>query len=182
MEARLELEARIERDYLRQGCFFNLDVADSLGLSVDDARPDHVVLSFERFRAFALGIVERHGGRLLNWNGDEVMAFFGEADGAVEAARGILSELPSWNRRHNLLAKPFHVRLGIHVGRAAVDLASGVAYGAAVSRAGHLQKAASLDGVRISDDTYRSLSACRGAFRRAGPLHREGVPTYALAE
>jgi class 3 adenylate cyclase len=182
MEARLQLEARIERDFLRSGCFFNLDVADSLGLSADDARPDHVVLSFERFRAFALSLVERHGGRLLNWNGDEVMAFFAEADGAVEAARAILTELPGWNSRHNLLGKPFRVRLGIHVGRAAIDLASGVAYGAAVSRAGHLQKAAPLDGLRISDDAYRSLSASRMAFRSAGPLPREGVPTYALAD
>lgn len=181
MEARLQLDARIEQEYMRTGAFFDLDVADSHALSSADTRPDHVVVSFERFRSFALREIERHGGRFLNSNGDELLAFFPTADAAVGTARAILEQLPDWNARENLLSKAFRVRVGIHTGRAAIDVGSGVAYGQVVSRTGHLQKAAPLDGVRISDDTYQALSAERAGFRAGERLERHALETWVLA-
>jgi class 3 adenylate cyclase len=169
MEARLQLDARIEQEFMRTGALFDLDVADSHGLSASDPHAERVVVSFERFRAFALRGIEASGGRFLNSNGDELMAFFPRPDDAVAAARAILAGLPEWNARENLLGRPFAVRIGIHHGRAAVDLASGVAYGPVVSRTGHLQKAAPIDGVRISDEAYRALTGDRGGFEPSGP-------------
>lgn len=180
MEARLSLDARIEQDFMRTGAFFDLDIADSHGLSSADTRPDRVVVSFERFRSFALREIESRGGHFLNSNGDELLAFFPSADAAVGVARSILSALPDWNARENLLSRAFRVRMGIHTGRAAIDVGSGVAYGQVVSRTGHLQKAAPIDGVRISDDTYRSLDREATGFRAAGVLERADFETWVL--
>jgi class 3 adenylate cyclase len=180
MEARIQLEARIEQEYMRTGAFLDLDIADSHGLSGNESRPERVVVSFERFRSFALRELESHGGKFLNSNGDELLAYFGTADEAVGAARAILRGLRDWNSRENLLARAFRVRVGIHTGRAAIDVGSGVAYGQVVSCSGHLQKTAPLDGVRISEDTYRALERETAGFRPAGVLATAGLETWVL--
>jgi class 3 adenylate cyclase len=88
--------------------------------------------------------------------------------------------LPDWNARENLLARAFHVRVGIHTDRAAIDVGSGVAYGEVVSCSGHLQKSAPLDGVLISEDTYRALEREADGFRPAGVLARSAPDTWVL--
>jgi len=180
MEARLQLDARIEQEFMRSGAFLDLDIADSHGLSAGDTRPDRVVVSFERFRSFALRAIEAHGGKFLNSNGDELLAYFAGSDEAVGAARAILRGLPEWNAQENLLPRAFRVRVGIHTGRAAIDVGSGVAYGQVVARTGHLQKSAPLDGVLISEETYRALARESAGFRAAGTLARAELETWVL--
>ena len=52
MEARVDLDARIEREFLRDGSFLDVDVVDSFGMKSAEPRSERVVVSFERFRAF----------------------------------------------------------------------------------------------------------------------------------
>jgi pSer/pThr/pTyr-binding forkhead associated (FHA) protein len=181
MEARVDLEAQLERDFVRDGSFLDVDIADSYGLKSSESRPERVFVSFERFRGYVAARVEEHTGRILNSNGDEVMAFFTSADAAVRCARALLGALPVWNARENLLQRDFRVRIGIHTGRSAVDLASGVAYSPVLDVAGHLQKNAPIGGVLISEATYSALVEDRAGLEPGAELPRESVKTWVLA-
>jgi class 3 adenylate cyclase len=183
MEARVDLEARLEREFVRDGSFLDVDIADSYGLKSSESRAERVFVSFERFRSYVDARVTEHAGRILNSNGDEVMAFFVSADAAVACARALLRGLAVWNARENLLEREFRVRIGIHTGRSAVDLASGVAYSPVLDVAGHLQKHAPIGGVLISEATYSALAddGDRAGLQPGAELPRESVKTWVLA-
>lgn len=180
MEARVDLEARLERDFVRDGSFLDVDIADSYGLKSSEPRAERVFVSFERFRGYVAERVREHAGRILNSNGDEVMAFFESADSAVNCARALQVGLPVWNARENLLQRDFRVRIGIHTGRSAVDLQSGVAYSPVLDVAGHLQKTAPIGGVLISEATRASLAEAPAGFEPGVPLARENLGTWVL--
>jgi len=177
MERRVDLDEQIEREFLRDGSFLDVDVVDSFGMKAAEPRSDRVVVSFERFRAFVARTVMEHRGDVLNCNGDEVMTFFRSADDSVAAARAIVTGLARFNQSENLLGHPFRVRAGIHTGRSAVDLASGIAYSPVLDAAGHLQKAAPVDGVLISEETAQELSS-RAGLLEAGAIPKHSVATY----
>ena len=174
MEARVALEDRIALQFVRDGSFLDVDVVDSYQLKAAEERPERVVVSFERFRALVEGVVEAHGGQVLNSNGDEVMAFFDGADAALGGARAILARLPEWNRAENRLANDFQVRIGIHTGRSAVDLERGVAYSPVLDGAGHLQKAAPVGGLLLSKATYDALGE-RAGLAPWGVATKDGI-------
>ena len=180
MEARVELEDRIASEFVRDGSFLDVDVVDSHRLKVNEPRAECVVVSFERFRAFIEGMVERHAGQVLNSNGDEVMAYFETADAAREGAQGILAALGEWNARENRLGQAFRVRIGIHSGRSVVDLQRGVAYSPVLDGAGHLQKAAPVNGYLISRATFDSLQRREG-LTSIGVVTRDGIEAYGRA-
>ena len=180
MEARVDLEARLERDFVRDGSFLDVDIADSYGLKSSEPRAERVFVSFERFRGYVAERVREHTGRILNSNGDEVMAFFESADAAVSCARALQGALPVWNARENLLQRDFRVRIGVHTGRSAVDLQNGVAYSPVLDVAGHLQKMAPIGGVLISEATRAALAEEPAGFEPGAPLARESIPTWVL--
>jgi class 3 adenylate cyclase len=165
MEARVDLDERIEREFLRDGSFLDVDVVDSFGMKSAEPRSERVVVSFERFRAFVTRTVTQHRGDVLNCNGDEVMSFFEAADDSVAAGKAIVAGLARFNESENLLGRSFRIRAGIHTGRSAVDLASGIAYSPVVDASGHLQKAAPVDGLLISEETARELSSREGLVK-----------------
>jgi len=179
MQARVELDERIEKRFVRVGTFLDVDVVDSYGMKSDEQRSDRVVVSFERFRAFVGQEVVAHRGQVLNSNGDEVMAFFEKADDAVGCARSILGGLGPFNASDNLLARPFQVRLGAHTGRSAVDLRAGIAYSPVLDMAGHLQKAAPVGGLMASAELFGALSDRQG-FEPAGVVAKTAVQGYVL--
>ncbi len=177
MEARVDLDERIEREFLRDGSFLDVDVVDSFGMKSAESRSERVVVSFERFRAFVTRTVTEHRGDVLNCNGDEVMTFFKSADDSVAAGKAIVTGLARFNESENLLGRPFRVRAGIHTGRSAVDLASGIAYSPVLDTAGHLQKAAPVDGLLISEETARELSSREGLVKM-GTIAKNFVDAY----
>jgi class 3 adenylate cyclase len=85
-----------------------------------------------------------------------------------------------WNKRENLLVREFRVCIGVHTGRSAVDLASGVAYSPVLDVAGHLQKNAPVGGVMISATTHAELGDEVAGLEPGTPLARENMPTWVL--
>ena len=181
MEERVDLEQRIERDFVRDGTFLDVDIADSYGLKASEPRAERVFVSFERFRSYLGARIQQCSGRVLNSNGDEIMAFFDRAGDAVSCARALLLGMRDWNARENLLEREFRVRIGVHTGRSAVDLASGVAYSPVLDIAGHLQKNAPIGGVLISATTHAELADDVAGLEPGTPLARENMPTWVLA-
>jgi class 3 adenylate cyclase len=177
MEERVRRDAEIERDFGFTGSFLDLDVVDSHGMKVAASRPEHIIVSFERFRSFASQVVQEHEGQVLNSNGDELMCFFSDPAQAVRAAAALLERLAAFNAHENLLSRPFRVRQGIHSGSSLVDRVRGVAYSPVLDVAGHLQKYAPVDGLLASAETVALLPPGM-RFAPAGEVGKEKVAAY----
>ena len=174
-----KLEREIDDKFKRSGSFLDVDVAGSSAMKSGPENAHHIYLSFERWRAFVGRTVEEFDGVVLNSNGDELMCFFESTYKAVKSASEILKRLEAFNGEENLLASSFHLRIGVHSGHCLVDLETGKAFSAVLDMAGHLQKAAAVDGLLISDNVRLELP--KGTpFEPAGELKQEGVPVHRL--
>jgi len=170
MEHKIDLERRIE-EFNVMGTFLDIDVVSSRKMKGSGEKAEHIIVSFERFRAYVGGICEEWNGQILNSNGDELMCFFESALAAVLAGSAILERLHDFNRDLNLLSRNFQFRLGAHTGVSLVDLNAGVAYSEVLDTAGHIQKLAEPNTMVISQTTLDSL-----------PGPREAVPATAIGE
>jgi class 3 adenylate cyclase len=177
MEEKIERDRLIEEQFSVTGSFVDIDVVGSYRMKAEADRPAHIIVSFERFRAFVEEVVEEFGGLVLNSNGDELMCFFESTLEAVRSSSAILGRLDDFNANKNVLSSPFRFRIGIHTGESLVDRARGVAYSEVLDIAGHLQKAAEVNGLLVSDATLAALPE-NLPFEQAGTLEREGIATY----
>jgi len=173
-------EAEIDRRFGFTGTFLDIDVVDSYGMKARASRSDYIIVSFERFRRFVVGVVEEFDGEILNSNGDELMCFFESPLQAVRSASSVVTRLVAFNQVNNLLESPFRVRQGAHTGHSLVDRKRGVAYSPILDVAGHLQKDAEIDGLLISQQTLDALPEGL-PFEPSAELLREGIPTHRLA-
>ena len=177
MEDKIERDRLIEEEFSVEGSFVDIDVVGSYKMKAEADRPAHIIVSFERFRAFVESVIDEFGGQVLNSNGDELMCFFDSTPHAARSASAILARLDEFNRKRNVLSLPFRFRIGIHTGRCLVDRVRGVAYSAVLDTAGHLQKAADVNGLLISEATLRALPESL-PFESAGTLDHENIATY----
>jgi pSer/pThr/pTyr-binding forkhead associated (FHA) protein/class 3 adenylate cyclase len=177
MEDKIERDRQIEEEFSVEGSFVDIDVVGSYKMKAEADRPAHIIVSFERFRAFVEQVIEEFEGQVLNSNGDELMCFFESTPNAVRSASAILVRLDDFNATQNVLSSPFRFRIGIHTGRCLVDRVRGVAYSAVLDTAGHLQKAADVNGLLISEATLSALPDSP-QFEPAGTLDHENIPTY----
>jgi class 3 adenylate cyclase len=157
MEEKIDLDRTIE-EFNVMGTFLDVDVVASRAMKGGSAKAEHIIVSFERFRAFVGGICQELDGQVLNSNGDELMCFFESAECAVLAGSAILERLVDFNRDLNLLSRDFRFRLGAHTGTSLVDLDAGIAYSEVLDTAGHIQKQAEPDSLVISQATLEALS------------------------
>ncbi len=156
MEDKIDLDREIE-EFNVMGSFLDVDVVESRLMKGGGERAEHIIVSFERFRAYVGGICEEWDGQVLNSNGDELMCFFESAGNALLAGSAILERLEAFNRDQNLLGKVFRFRLGGHTGMSLVDLSSGIAYSEVLDTAGHIQKQAETNTLLISEQTLESV-------------------------
>jgi class 3 adenylate cyclase len=176
MEHKIDLEREIE-EFNVMGSFLDVDVVESRLMKRGDARAEHIIVSFERFRAYVGGICEEFDGQVLNSNGDELMCFFESASSALLAGSAILERLEAFNRDQNLLDKNFRFRLGAHTGVSLVDLNAGIAYSEVLDTAGHIQKQAEPNSLLISEQTLESVAKGLPATL-FGELKDGGGPLY----
>jgi pSer/pThr/pTyr-binding forkhead associated (FHA) protein len=182
MEEKIERDRMIEEEFSVEGSFLDVDVVGSYQMKAQTSRPpEHIIVSFERFRGFVGGVIEEFGGQVLNSNGDELMCFFEDTLQSVRSASAILSRLDDFNARMNVLESPFRFRIGVHTGTSLVDRARGVAYSPVLDVAGHLQKDAEINGLLISEATLLALPDGL-PFESAGQLEDGGIPVYRLSK
>jgi len=179
MEEKLAFDREIQEKYAVHGSFLDVDVVGSYGMKSESKRPELIIVSFERWRAWITGVIEEFNGMVLNSNGDELMCFFESTSSCVDAGRAILDRLDAFNEQQNTLPSPFRLRIGIHTGSSLVDKKRGVAYSEVLDVAGHLQKDADQNGLLISEPTLQAL-ADEAGFEPAGQLEREQIATYRM--
>ena len=130
-------------------------------------------------------IVQGHGGRVLQYAGDNLLAVFGatharedDPDRAVRCALALVAAVPKAEARTETTPRSssIAVRVGVHTGT--VLLGGGVAAensisGITVHIAARMEQSAPSGGIRISHDTYRHV---RGVFDvDQAPLAVKGV-------
>jgi class 3 adenylate cyclase len=157
---------------LRQCTMLFLDVVNSTVLGRQlDAEDMHTAI--DGALANFTSIVQDHGGDVLQYAGDSLLAVFGagqaredDAERAVHTGLALLAEgrrqRAQITQRHGL--DGFDVRVGLHTGGVllggGVD-AEGSIRGIAVHIAARMEQTAPAGGLRVSQDTYRQV---RGVF------------------
>jgi predicted ATPase/class 3 adenylate cyclase len=134
--------------------------------SSDAADPEDVRARIRPYHARLREVIERFGGTVEKFVGDAVMAVFGapvshedDAERAVRAGLRILEAIEELNAQDASLS--LQVRVGINTGEAVVALGArpeegeGIVTGDVVNTASRLQGAAPVDGVAVSEQTFR---------------------------
>jgi class 3 adenylate cyclase len=133
----------------------------------EQADPEDVRARIRPYHARLRLEIERHGGTVEKFIGDAVMAVFGapvahedDAERAVRAGLRILEAIEELNEQAPALS--LRVRIGINTGEAVVALGArpeegeGIVTGDVVNTASRLQGAAPVDGIAVSEQTYRA--------------------------
>jgi class 3 adenylate cyclase len=154
------------------------------------ADPEDVRARIRPYHARLRQEIERYGGTVEKFIGDAVMAVFGaptahedDAERAVRAGLRILEAIAELNDQDPTLA--LQVRVGIDTGEAVVALGArpeegeGIVTGDVVNTASRLQGAAPVDGVAVSEQTYRQTERVFD-YEELEPVHVKGK-TQALA-
>ena len=157
---------------LRQATILFVDVAGSTKLS-QKLSPEELHVILDGALAHCSAIVESHGGKVLQYAGDNLLAVFGadvaredDPERAVHAGLAILADSRASDGNVNSRQSPANLvlRVGVHTGD--VLLGGGVAAegnvrGMAVNIAARMEQSAPMGAMRISHDTYRLI---RGVF------------------
>ena len=132
----------------------------------EQADPEDVRARLRPYHERVRGVLERHGGTVEKFVGDAVMAVFGaplahedDAERAVRAGLRILEAIGELNEADPALS--LQVRVGINTGEAVVALSArpeqgeGIVTGDVVNTASRLQGAAPVNGIAVSEQTFR---------------------------
>jgi class 3 adenylate cyclase len=128
--------------------------------------PEDVRARIRPYHARLRQEIERYSGTVEKFIGDAVMAVFGapvahedDAERAVRAGLRILDAIAELNKADPALS--LQVRIGINTGEAVVAVGArpeegeGIVTGDVVNTASRLQGAAPVDGIAVSEQTYR---------------------------
>ena len=170
--AALQSRSRQGEQRLKSATVLFTDIVGSTALGEQlDPEDIHAIMdgALERLTT----IIEHHGGRVLQYTGDGLLAVFGadqaredDPERAVRAGLGLLeaaqAQAEEVQRRHGLAG--FKLRVGVNTG--AVLLGGGIdaegsVRGTTVNIAARMEQTAPPGGLRISHDTYRNV---RGVF------------------
>ncbi|MGA7989034.1 MAG: adenylate/guanylate cyclase domain-containing protein [Candidatus Dormiibacterota bacterium] len=150
----------------------------------EHADPEDVRARLRPYHAQLQQVIESHGGTVEKFVGDAVMAVFGapvahedDAERAVRAGLRILEAIEELNRADEKLL--LQVRVGINTGEAVVALGAhpergeGFVTGDVVNTASRLQGIAPVNGVAVSEPTFRQTERVF-SFDRLEPVQVKG--------
>ena len=128
--------------------------------------PEDVRARIRPYHARLRQEIERYGGTVEKFIGDAVMAVFGaptahedDAERAIRAGLRVLEAIEELNAAEPALS--LQVRIGVNTGEAVVALGArleegeGIVTGDVVNTASRLQGAAPVNGIAVSEQTYR---------------------------
>lgn len=128
------------------------DLVDYTALAAEDE--DEALELVDDLQSAARQVVEGHGGRVVKFVGDAVLAEFPSAGEGVRSALALPGELATRRKRRG--REPRSVRLGVHVGEVATT-PDGDVLGDGVNIAARIQSTAGPDQVVCSEDVVRHL-------------------------
>ncbi|HVK92633.1 MAG TPA: adenylate/guanylate cyclase domain-containing protein [Mycoplana sp.] len=159
---------------------FSADVQDYSRLMRADE--EGTLATLKRYRDAMAGLIEAHGGRVINTWGDGLIAEFPSVVEAVRAAIDIQNELAGLNDRCATDARMLF-RIGINLGDVLSE--DDDIYGDGVNIAARLQTSAPAGGIVISNTVYDQVrNKVAVGFDFLGELDVKnidgGIPSYAV--
>ena len=166
--------------------FVSVLFCDLVGFTAasEHADPEDVRARLRPYHARLQQVIESHGGTVEKFVGDAVMAVFGapvthedDAERAVRAGLRILEAIDELNHGDEKLQ--LQVRVGINTGEAVVALGAhpergeGFVAGDVVNTASRLQGIAPVNGVAVSEPTFRQTERVF-TFARLEPMQVKG--------
>jgi class 3 adenylate cyclase len=112
-----------------------------------------------------LECVRHHGGRVVKYTGDGVLALMSSATAALDTAQSVRSRLTDQGLR---------IRVGVHVGD--VDLRGDDVSGIAVNIAARIMSRADADETLVSEAARQSVMGSRHRFEPAHTAELKGIP------
>ena len=161
----------------RLAAILSADAAGYSRLMSDDELA--TVRSISTCRTLVCNLITAHHGRTVDTPGDNILAEFGSAVDAVEAACAMQDELPACNAdlpEHRRMA----FRIGVNLGDVIVE--DGHLYGDGVNVAARLEALADVGGICVSGKVHDEVQGKLGcAFEDMGPqtLHNIAAPVRA---
>ncbi len=131
---------------------FSTDVQGYSRLMADDEAA--TVHTLKAYREVISSHIEKHGGRVIDSPGDNLLAEFGSVVHAVESAVEIQQALKEWNEELPE-GRKMEFRIGINLGDVIAD--GERLYGEGVNIAARLESLAEGGGICISSDAYRQV-------------------------
>lgn len=147
--------------------------ADLVGYTALSARDEAAALRLVAlFQGLSRTLVGEHGGRIVKFVGDAVLAEFGSAEAAVQSALALDASLRDASHEAGL---PASLRTGVHLGELTFA-PDGDVYGDGVNVAARLQTEAAIGRVLVSEDVWRQLRGRRDfRFSSLGELELRGI-------
>jgi class 3 adenylate cyclase len=136
-------------------CVLVVDAVKSAAMKAN-ADPLAVEYSFREYQEWIEAVSEKYQGQVHSTAGDGAVVAFPNCELAFDAARMIQSDLARINQEVNRLAHPFRLRVGLHVGQVVGNLDE-VEFTEVIDIAAHLQDAAPIAGIAVTDDVAACL-------------------------
>jgi adenylate cyclase len=149
----------------------NADIVGYSRLMADDF--EGTTAAVEETRRIVEEKIDQHGGKLVNFVGDNFMAVFTEAKDAVAAAIAITTQLESRNAD---IAESRQVRFRIGIDQGEVAVSDQDHFGDALNVAARIQGIAPAGGFSISGAVYRALDEPSLRFKSLGKKAMKNIP------
>jgi adenylate cyclase len=149
----------------------NADIVGYSRLMADDF--EGTTAAVEETRRIVEEKIDQHGGKLVNFVGDNFMAVFIEAKDAVAAAIAITTQLESRNAD---IAESRQVRFRIGIDQGEVAVSDQDHFGDALNVAARIQGIAPAGGFSISGAVYRALDEPSLRFKSLGKKAMKNIP------
>jgi class 3 adenylate cyclase len=154
-----EIEKALKASKRKQCTFLSIDVVGSTQMKVGELETE-IAATFQAYEEMLRKIFEQYGAWKQAWTPDGVMICFLDRELAVGAAQRTLQSLKKFNESENTLRTPFRVRCGLNEGEVPIYEDSRLEKVAdhVIDVAGHMQKQAAPDTLRLSSDVYSVLA------------------------
>ncbi len=172
------LQARL-REGEQSLTFLSLDIVGSTKMK-EVADPLSVEFTFTEYHRFVEMAAKRYGGRIHSTAGDGVTCAFPHPQQAYGAARFIQAGLVELNTHRNKIGAPIRLRAGIHAGTVVAPAGqdfSKINFAHVIDVSAHLQKAAPVGGIAISEAAALSLPGGPASVG-SGTVEVESVRAY----
>ena len=152
----------------------NADVVGYSRLIADDV--EATTATMDEYRDLVDRMVGENGGTLVNFVGDNFMAVFADAMGAMRTAIAITTEIEA---RNATLASSRRTRFRMGIDQGAVTVSGGEYFGDALNIAARIQAIARPGGISVSGRVYQALDEPALRFRPTGRQRLKNIPEEA---
>jgi len=149
----------------------NADIVGYSRLMADNF--EGTTVAVEETRRIVGEKIDQHGGKLVNFVGDNFMAVFTEAKDAVAAAIAITTQLESRNAD---IAESRQVRFRMGIDQGEVAVSDDDHFGEALNVAARIQGIAPAGGISVSGRVYRALDEPSLRFKSLGRKAMKNIP------